>query len=50
METTVIVIIVLLALAFIFFLIRRNAKDENDINPDLTDELEKRKSEGKDIK
>lgn len=50
MQTAIIVIIILLALGFILLLVRRNVKDEQDINPELTDELEKERHKGKDIK
>lgn len=52
MENNIILIAIvfLLAIAFIIFLIRRNVKDEQDINPDLTDELEKKKNEQNRIK
>jgi preprotein translocase subunit YajC len=46
METSTIIeiiIAVIVAIAFILFLIRRNVADEQDINPELTDALEDEK-------
>ncbi|WP_348049618.1 hypothetical protein [Mucilaginibacter sp.] len=48
METSTIieiVIAIVLAIAFILFLIRRNVADEQDINPELTDALEDEKED-----
>jgi len=50
METLAIVVVIILAVAVIVLLIRRNVKDLQDSDPELTDELEKAKEQGKDIK
>lgn len=50
METTLIVVVVLIAIAFVLFLIRQNLKDEKDTNPELTNKLEKEKEQHRDIK
>jgi uncharacterized protein YneF (UPF0154 family) len=42
MKTTTIIeiiVIIVLAIAFIIYLVRRNIKDEKDINPELTKAL-----------
>jgi hypothetical protein len=42
-----IIVIVILAIAFILYLMRRNVKDEEDTNPKLTKALEDEKKEEK---
>jgi len=44
------IIVIVIAVAIIFFLIWRNLKDEKDIDPELTDELEKNKKKQGNIK
>jgi len=38
-----IVVVIILTMAFIIFLIRRNMKDIEDTNPELTEALKKKK-------
>ena len=45
-----IIVIIVIAAAIIIFLIWRNLKDEKDIDPELTDELEKSKKRQDNIK
>ena len=45
-----IAIVVVLAVAFIIFLIRRNIKDVEDANPDLTKALKDAEKQGADNK
>ncbi|WP_448699793.1 hypothetical protein ACFGVR_22015 [Mucilaginibacter sp. AW1-3] len=44
------IIVIVIAAAIIIFLIWRNLKDEKDIDPELTDELEKSKKRQENIK
>jgi len=50
LNTPEIVIIIVIAAAIIVFLIWRNLKDEKDIDPGLTDELEKSKKRQDNVK
>jgi len=50
MKTAVIVFIIVVAVAFIALLVWKNLKDEEDIAPDLTDELENDEDEERFIK
>ena len=43
-----IIIVIILSIAFIVYLTRRNLKDEKDIDPELTKALEDAKKESKD--
>ncbi len=50
LNTPEVILIIIVAAAIIIFLIWRNLKDEKDIDPKLTDELEKSKKRQENIK
>ncbi len=50
LNTPEIITIIVIAAAIIVWLIWRNLKDEKDIDPELTDELEKNKKRQDNIK
>ena len=50
LNTPEVIVVIIIAVAIIIFLIWRNMKDEQDADPELTDELEKRKKRQDNIK
>jgi len=50
LNTVEIIIVIAIAAAIIIFLVWRNLKDEKDIDPELTDELEKSEKRQDNIK
>ena len=50
MESPFIIPIVIIAVIVLILLIWRNAKDKTDINPELTDELEKQRKQNEEAR
>jgi preprotein translocase subunit YajC len=50
MQNPIIILVIVLAVIVILFLIWRNNKDKSDNDPELTEELERKGSQGEEIK